>query len=74
MIDPTPNEIAAMRHAGQLAGEYLDSIARTDLATLTTEEWHIFVDCVVTGYCEHLADLIARDAKHRAAITEGMPF
>jgi hypothetical protein len=74
MIDPTPNEIAAMRHAGHMAGEYLDSIAKTDLATLSIEEWHSFIECVVTGYCEHFADLIARDAKRRAAITEGVPF
>lgn len=74
MTDPTPNEIAAMRHAGHMGGEYLDSIAKTNLAMLTTEEWHTFVECIVTGYCEYLGDLIARDAKRRAAITEGAPF
>ena len=31
MIDPTPNEIAAMQAGGQLAGEYLESIGKSDL-------------------------------------------
>ena len=34
MIDPTPNELAAIVHAGAIGGEYLDSLGRTDLAGL----------------------------------------
>lgn len=82
MIDPTPNEIAAMEHAGGMGGEYLDSLAKTDLATLTREEWRTFIEAVVTGYVERLGELIARDQARRAAITpdrcpgqaEGIPF
>ncbi|GAB4119036.1 MAG: hypothetical protein Kow00104_01180 [Rhodothalassiaceae bacterium] len=74
MIDPTPNEVAAMRHAGNMGGEYLDSLRKTDLATLTEEEWRSFIEAVVSGYVDHLADLIARDQARRAAVTEGIPF
>ena len=34
MIDPTPNERAAMLHGAEMAGEYLDSLGKTDLAPL----------------------------------------
>ena len=34
MIDPTPNEKAAFVHGGEMGGEYLDSIGKTDLESL----------------------------------------
>ena len=61
MIDPTPNEKAAMESGGQLGGEYLDSIGKTDLAALSANEWATFVEAVVTGYCDHLREMAARD-------------
>ena len=40
MIDPTPNEAEAMTVGGQQGGEYLESIGKSDLATLTeTAAW-----------------------------------
>ena len=30
MIDPTPNEKAAMEHGGQMGGEYLESVRATE--------------------------------------------
>ncbi len=72
MIDATPNESAAMQHGGQMGGEYLDSIAKTDLATLSTEEWATFVECIVTGYCDQLRDLAAADRDRATAA--GVPF
>lgn len=74
MIDPTPNEIAAMRHGGQMGGQYLESINKTDLARLSGQEWHTFIEAVVSGYCEHLAELCARDEKRRTMMMEGVPF
>jgi hypothetical protein len=38
MIDPTPNERAAIAHGGAMAGEYLDSLGKTDLAQLSVED------------------------------------
>jgi hypothetical protein len=37
MIDPTPNERNAMANGGVMAGEYLDSLSKTDLAQLSVE-------------------------------------
>lgn len=70
MIDPTPNEQVAMEAGGQLAGEYLDSIGKTDLAALDAAEWATFVEAVVTGYCDHLRDLAARDRQRLDDMSE----
>ena len=74
MIDPTPNERVAILHGGDMAGEYLDSLGRTDLAVLAVEEWDSFVECIVTGYCDHLRDLASQDRSRLQALGEGVPF
>ena len=51
MIDKTPEETRAIREgASHNAGEYLESIGKTDLATLTQEEWFTMLEVAVTGY------------------------
>ncbi len=57
-----------------MGGEYLDSIARTDLATLSPDEWLTFVEAVVTGYCDHLRALAARDAEHLRKLDPEVPI
>jgi len=74
MIDPTPNEAEAMTVGGQQGGEYLESIGKSDLATLTGTEWDRFIDAVVTGYCDHLRELAAKDRKRLDATTPEVPF
>lgn len=74
MIDPTPNEAEAMTVGGQTGGEYLESIGKSDLATLTETEWDRFLDAVVTGYCDHLRELAAKDRKSLDAMTPEVPF
>ena len=74
MIDPTPNEMQAMTVGGQQGGEYLESIGNSDLATLTETEWDRFIDAVVTGYCDHLRELAAKDRKRLDAMTPEVPF
>ena len=37
-----------------MAGEYLDSIGKTDLATLTDTEWLTFLEVVITAYQDEL--------------------
>lgn len=61
MIDPTPNEQAAMQAGGAQGGEYLESIGKTDLSTLDAGEWQTFVEAVVSGYCDHLRQLNSQD-------------
>jgi len=50
MIDKSPVEIAALEHASDLAGEYLESLKKTDLVTLSRGEWMTLVEVIVTGW------------------------
>ena len=74
MIDPTPNEKAAFVHGGAMGGEYLESIGKTDLESLERKEWLIFIEAVVTGYCDHLQELAARDEKQVRRLEPEAPF
>lgn len=62
MIDPTPNEIAALEHAGAMGGEYLENIGCTDLAKLSPQEYATLIETIVTAYGDKLRDLHAQDA------------
>ena len=74
MIDPTPNERAAVLHGAEMAGEYLDSLGRTDLAQLSVEEWHMLIEVIVTGYCDHLRFLAGQDRSRLASMEAAVPF
>lgn len=50
MIDPTPQELNAIREAGYAAGEYLESIGQTDLAKLSDGEWMTLLQVVIGSY------------------------
>lgn len=54
MIDPSDAEKDALALAGERGGEYLDALQKTDLATMTEQEWLTFVGCVCGGYVEGL--------------------
>ncbi len=58
MIDPTEHEIAAIQAASPMAGDYLESINKTDLAVLTENEWLTLLEVVVTAYQDKLASLL----------------
>lgn len=74
MIDPTPNEKAAMDAGGAAGGAYLESIGKSDLATLTVAEWQALIETVVTGYCDTLRALAADDRERLDGLTEKVPF
>ncbi len=76
MIDPTEFERQAMDHAGEQGGEYLESIGKTDLAKLTTDEWSTFINCVCSGYVDRLGEIVGRieaDARYLRGKIEPMP-
>lgn len=56
MIDPNEHEEAALRHAGAIGGEYVESLGRADLAQWSEKEWATLVDVVVTAFQEHLRE------------------
>jgi len=74
MIDPTPNEKAAFRHGGNMGGEILDSLGKTDLAQLSEAEWLSFVEAIITGYCDALRDLACQDQKRISRAANEVPF
>jgi hypothetical protein len=55
MVDPDEHEIAAIAAASPMAGEYLESIGKTDLATLTEAEWLTLLEVIITAYQDELA-------------------
>ena len=57
MIDPTTNEKKAMEISSERAGEYIEWLKKTDMETFTREEWKQFVEVIVTGYLEGMANL-----------------
>jgi hypothetical protein len=74
MIDPTPNENAAMEAGGRAGGEYLEHLAKSDLARLSEDEWRQLIEIIVTGYCDALRELATRDRSRLDGMAEGAPF
>jgi hypothetical protein len=50
MIDPTAVELDILQCAGQAGGEYLDSIRKFDLETLSGDEWMVFIQTIIGKY------------------------
>jgi hypothetical protein len=57
MVDPTERELAAMKAAGPMAGEYIESLGKTDLALFTVEEFLALIQVIVTAYLQEKAKL-----------------
>jgi Family of unknown function (DUF6511) len=57
MIDPTRHERAAMDHAVATAGEYIESLGRTDLMTWSPEEFISLIEVIVTAFTDRLREL-----------------
>jgi hypothetical protein len=55
VVDPDEHETAAIAAASPLAGEYLESIGKTDLAVLTESEWLTLLEVIITAYQDELA-------------------
>ncbi|MEG3640706.1 DUF6511 domain-containing protein [Magnetococcus sp. PR-3] len=62
MIDPTPRELAAMNAAGPLAGEYIESLGKTDLARFSVGEFLMLIQVIVTAYLDAKAQMDVDDA------------
>lgn len=56
MIDPNEHELAAMRRAGDRAGEYIEALGRTDMAAWSLAEWTAFIDVICSGYVDALIE------------------
>lgn len=61
MINPNQHENNALAAACQSGGEYVESIAKTDLANFTAVEWSTLIDVVVTAFQDSLRTAYADD-------------
>ena len=72
MVDPNKHEVAAMRRAGDAAGEFIEALGRTDMATWSPAEWTSFIDVICGGYVDSLIEQqIAINAA--ASKVQGLP-
>lgn len=58
------HEEDAIRKGGDAAGAYLDSLGKTDLASMTPEEWRRFCEALFVATCDSL----------RKYADDGVPF
>lgn len=56
MVDPTEHEMLAMEAASDRAGQFIESIGRTDMATWTPQQWGQFIEVICGGYVESLCE------------------
>jgi Family of unknown function (DUF6511) len=57
MIDPTRHERAAMAHAVVMAGEYIESLGRTDLMAWSPGEFDTLIEVIVTAFTDRLREI-----------------
>ena len=46
-----------MEHASDMAGEYLESLPSTDLASFTPDAWQTLIEVICGAYVEKLSEL-----------------
>ena len=63
MVDPTQHEVAALRAASPVAGEYIDSLSKSDLAAFSEDEWLTLIEVIVTAFTDALGDLTDTDGE-----------
>ena len=57
MRDPNQAEIEGLLKGGEAGGEFLESIGKTDLASLSFDEWMSFIEKVIRTYEKTCMDL-----------------
>jgi hypothetical protein len=56
MVDPTEQEVAAMRAAGEIAGQYIEAVGRTDMAAWSDTAWRGFIEAICGAYVDALIE------------------
>ena len=73
MVDPNEQEVAAMRAAGDIAGQFIEAVGRTDMATWSAADWNGFVEAICGAYVDSLVEQqIAINTA--VAKVQGIPF
>jgi hypothetical protein len=56
MVDPNEQEVGAMRAAGAVAGQFIDAVGRTDMATWSQQDWQGFIEAICGAYVDALIE------------------
>jgi hypothetical protein len=56
MVDANEQEVTAMRAAGDIAGEYIEAVGRTDMATWSEQDWRGFIEAICGAYVDALIE------------------
>ncbi|MBY0329516.1 MAG: hypothetical protein K2X49_02445 [Acetobacteraceae bacterium] len=73
MVDANEQEVAAMRAAGDIAGQYIEAVGRSDMATWSAEDWRGFIEAICGAYVDSLVEQqIAINTA--VARVQGLPF
>lgn len=70
-VEPTEQEINAMLAASPAGGEYLEQLGKTDMATLTEDEWMGLIEAIVVAFQDSMA---ASYAPHALIASKDDPF
>lgn len=72
MVDPNDQEVAAMRAAGDIAGQYIEAVGRSDMATWSAEDWRGFIEAICGAYVDCLIEqqVAINQALHKV---QGLP-
>ncbi len=54
VTDPNAIELAAMAHASDRAGEFIEALGKTDMARWSAGEWAAFIEAICGGYVDSL--------------------
>ena len=57
MKEPNSFEIEGMYAASDIGGAYLEGIGKTDLVSMSQDEWMTFIERIVRGYEEKCMEL-----------------
>jgi len=72
VTDPNAIELAAMAHASDRAGEYIEALRKTDMAKWTPAEWASFIEVICGGYVDSLCAAQA-EAMEALSRVQAMP-
>lgn len=61
VIEPNEFEIESIMACSQPAGEYIEELGRTDMATWTGDEWMGFLETVVQAFRKRMKQLGIED-------------
>ena len=73
MVDPNEQEVAAMRAAGDIAGQYIEAVGRSDMATWSEEDWRGFIEAICGAYVDCLVEQQIAATAALAKVQTGLP-